>query len=844
MWRHRVRRWIEELSVAGPSSVNAAAAANGHRDTNGRAASTLDPVGEEADIFLSAVATVGVENEGRYRDDDYRARRNGERGQEQRADRAAGGISFPSPHLDSARFVETAMPIGMHLERAGEGGGFDVVGDPAPVFGCSGCRRIRPLSDYYVMARCDCPLCQECVIRGVRAFLEGELRKWEPRILEWKMNRNSAALEVPRGGVGGGWRGGGSSIPPVTTPGDPAPCPNRFSDSRCPGVIPLGDCQQLAPDLSTRWCEAANVIFFARSSFLRCPHPTCHMVIERIAPDKVAATLRDSCSCTGAAAGTSAVAAAADTRERDPSGRPLSDAALQDRAENRYRCPMCGINFCAKCLAVPYHLGETCAERNAPRCFYCEEKLPAGWREAREKSWRKRSLRHMKKEAAAWKLDVGWCTSAKDYQEVLELSSTVCNAPDCRSRLGAACTKKLSCGHRCGGVRGGYCLPCLKDGCRGTGPGVLPSGDDFCAICMVEPLDKAPSISLACHHVVHKHCAEGKLRAGYPGPAISHKYLECPMCSHEMSHPTLKTLMEAPLKLKATTKEKALKRLELERRVKAIAELEPGGSYEGRPEAYALHMYQFFMCFKCRKPYFGGERRCGVPGQANENAAGAENENAARDYNPQELICGGCTAMASGAEECKRGHGKDYIQFKCRYCCSVATFFCWGTTHFCDNCHTTRPDRHKDRMPAPCPGLGSCPLGVPHPPQGLECYLGCALCRYDEPAVKLTQRKPQPYWCRCRGRFVKTAFLQPLLASMPGHSSASHVEEARRNPRATIDLVQCIFSLPFELSLPSRLCREGLPRAIAGRGEATISSRWRLSSADHLIGKKRCRARG
>ena len=32
-------------------------------------------------------------------------------------------------------------------------------------------------------------------------------------------------------------------------------------------------------------------------------------------------------------------------------------------------------------------------------------------------------------------------------------------------------------------------------------------------------------------------------------------------------------------------------------------------------------------------------------------------------------------------------HGTDFLEYKCRYCCSVAVFFCFGTTHFCNACH-------------------------------------------------------------------------------------------------------------------------------------------------------------
>ena len=51
-------------------------------------------------------------------------------------------------------------------------------------------------------------------------------------------------------------------------------------------------------------------------------------------------------------------------------------------------------------------------------------------------------------------------------------------------------------------------------------------------------------------------------------------------------------------------------------------------------------------------------------------------------------MCGACSAKACGmaAATCAR-HGEQYIEFKCRFCCSIATFFCFGHTHFCEKCH-------------------------------------------------------------------------------------------------------------------------------------------------------------
>lgn len=53
-------------------------------------------------------------------------------------------------------------------------------------------------------------------------------------------------------------------------------------------------------------------------------------------------------------------------------------------------------------------------------------------------------------------------------------------------------------------------------------------------------------------------------------------------------------------------------------------------------------------------------------------------------FNPQELQCANCASVDS--KSC-RVHKKDFIDFKCRFCCNIATFKCWGTTSFCTPCH-------------------------------------------------------------------------------------------------------------------------------------------------------------
>ena len=53
-------------------------------------------------------------------------------------------------------------------------------------------------------------------------------------------------------------------------------------------------------------------------------------------------------------------------------------------------------------------------------------------------------------------------------------------------------------------------------------------------------------------------------------------------------------------------------------------------------------------------------------------------------------MCPECVDIHLGIDininKCKT-HGKDFIEWKCKFCCSVAQWFCWGNTHFCDPCH-------------------------------------------------------------------------------------------------------------------------------------------------------------
>ncbi|XP_011315230.1 E3 ubiquitin-protein ligase MYCBP2 isoform X2 [Fopius arisanus] len=300
----------------------------------------------------------------------------------------------------------------------------------------------------------------------------------------------------------------------------------------------------------------------------------------------------------------------------------------------------------------------------------------------------------------------------------------ICSDHECQEHAKNACSKIHTCGHICGGVRSEKnCLPCLHR-CQSDSTQLKQDADDMCMICFTEALSCAPAIQLQCGHVFHIHCCRNVLMKRWVGPRITFGFSLCPICKVSMEHPTLTEHLTSIKELYTDVRRKALMRLEYEGLHKAEAVIAPGGRYYQNPTAYAMDRYAYYVCYKCQKAYYGGEARC-------DAQLGGES------FDPTELVCGGCSDVAR-AQMCPK-HGADFLEYKCRYCCSTAVFFCFGTTHFCNPCHddfqrvTNIP---KSELPS-CPAGpkakqlegDECPLHVKHPPTGEEFALGCGICR-------------------------------------------------------------------------------------------------------------------
>ncbi|XP_075447064.1 E3 ubiquitin-protein ligase MYCBP2 isoform X9 [Ascaphus truei] len=308
-----------------------------------------------------------------------------------------------------------------------------------------------------------------------------------------------------------------------------------------------------------------------------------------------------------------------------------------------------------------------------------------------------------------------------------ELSAvgSVCSDSDCQEYAKTACSKTHLCGHPCGGVKNeDHCLPCLH-GCDKIATSLKQDADDMCMVCFTEALSAAPAIQLDCSHVFHLQCCRRVLENRWLGPRITFGFMSCPICKNKINHTVLKDLLDPIKELYEDVKRKALMRLEYEGLHKSDAITTPGVRFYNDPASYAMNRYAYYVCYKCKKAYFGGEARC--------DAEAGQGD----DYDPRELICGACSDV-SRAQMCPK-HGTDFLEYKCRYCCSVAVFFCFGTTHFCNACHddfqrmTSITKEELPHCPAGPKGKQlegtECPLHVVHPPTGEEFALGCGVCR-------------------------------------------------------------------------------------------------------------------
>jgi E3 ubiquitin-protein ligase MYCBP2 len=380
----------------------------------------------------------------------------------------------------------------------------------------------------------------------------------------------------------------------------------------------------------------------------------------------------------------------------------LSKETAEHYAYNRCRCPSCKIDFCVGCKSNPYHIGKTCENHlkfvSAKKCRYDDQVIS------------------MNNKGPA---------------------DDVCNNQECVNTFKTACNKLLKCGHKCWGCKGEkVCPPCIDKECSQYVNIFDQNSDSYCNICFCEGLGNSPVVLMGCNHFIHYKCLSTRLSKKWTGPKITFSHCLCPQCNNWVSSPNVAELQEIIKENTALYEEickKALERLKFDGLYKDPKLTEPNSKWYKKDLEYALMRLSYYMCFQCKKPYFAGLRECGDGPNVNNNQD--------REYDPKDLICGAHVNNygAAGITECKT-HGKDYIEYKCKFCCNIASWFCWGTTHFCENCHARQCKGDyvnkytKDKLPK-C-DTSKCPVKVKHPENGEEFGLGCSVCRNNNENIK------------------------------------------------------------------------------------------------------------
>jgi len=180
------------------------------------------------------------------------------------------------------------------------------------------------------------------------------------------------------------------------------------------------------------------------------------------------------------------------------------------------------------------------------------------------------------------------------------------------------------------------------------------------------------------------------------------------------------------------------------------------------PLQYAMFHYEFAPCKQCRLPFFVRAHDCGADAEAERGGRAAADP----PLPMADALCGTCREARGGVVTCKI-HGKDSIMWKCRYCCKMATYECFGYFHACDDCHpyealqhlmdfstqvkadagarrggvdpTAFPEVYPNKKDIcdykQCLGPTTCPLGAAHARTGFEHCFGCTQCA----AEKLTR---------------------------------------------------------------------------------------------------------
>eukprot|EP01084_Bolivina_argentea_P260596 440128_1 len=198
--------------------------------------------------------------------------------------------------------------------------------------------------------------------------------------------------------------------------------------------------------------------------------------------------------------------------------------------------------------------------------------------------------------------------------------------------------------------------------------------EDMCSICLDATSNSRQSIKLECSHLFHEDCVISIYQINtydfeQNGKHISFSHFMCPLCKQSMKHSKLRQFNIELKILKKRIAEIGEMRLKYDKLLNDNENLEKSKLLE-----LIMQKYTFYLCNKCNKPYYGGKMECIVNDV---------------DYHTEVKLCPKCCSIKHNDAFCSK-HGDEYILWKCRFCCNIGIYFCWGNSHFCAGCHINR----------------------------------------------------------------------------------------------------------------------------------------------------------
>jgi hypothetical protein len=212
-------------------------------------------------------------------------------------------------------------------------------------------------------------------------------------------------------------------------------------------------------------------------------------------------------------------------------------------------------------------------------------------------------------------------------------------------------------------------------------------------------------LELSCGHVYHLACVRAQLEQARP------KYHErllfsgtrCAKCARFCDHPDLQHLTRSTDLLRAEVDRLVVEQLLVDHpEYRSILRDENGDAGDithtqnSSREKERDHLveqgrrsYAFYLCSSCQSPYFGGTVEC-ADGDRDGDGSGT----GGNDLPPADRLCPSCSppSQSIGCDD-PLGH-RGFHVWKCRYCCQPGRYVCYGTTHFCQDCH----DRNSDHV--------------------------------------------------------------------------------------------------------------------------------------------------